>query len=168
MVDRETTEDKEKDVTTESLAVEVELNIEKPTQAEQPVEDTTEKMVDTTDKPSEELAKENSEAQTKKPATENSEKSSETQIEKPKLVQVEAQVQIDTVPPAQTEKHKPLFVEMQTQTDLPEVEQSKEITTTSSMAIVKIVGQTSRTTMIEFKPTNVIEVLLDSIKKIME
>lgn len=54
---------------------------------------------------------------------------------------------------------------MKTQTDLPEVETSKVTTTTDSTKIVKTVGQTSGTSMIEFRPMNMTEVLLDSIKK---
>lgn len=38
---------------------------------------------------------------------------------------------------------------MQTQIDLPEVEISKVITTTGSMAVIKTVGQTFGTTMTE-------------------
>ncbi|XP_059067598.1 uncharacterized protein LOC131858385 [Cryptomeria japonica] len=86
VVDRETTEDKEKDVTIESLDVEVELNIEKPTQTEQSTEDTTEKLVDIIDKPSEDLTKQSSKAQTEELATEISEKLSETHLEKPKPI----------------------------------------------------------------------------------
>lgn len=55
---------------------------------------------------------------------------------------------------------------MQTQTGLPEVKTSKVITTTSSREIVKIVGQTSGTSITEYRPTNVKKVLLGSIKKI--
>ncbi|XP_059074796.1 L-type lectin-domain containing receptor kinase S.1-like [Cryptomeria japonica] len=69
VVDRETTEDKTIDVTNESLAPEVEINIEKHT--EQSIGDTTEKPVETTEKPFEELAKKSSEVPF------------ETQIEKP-------------------------------------------------------------------------------------
>ncbi|XP_059070443.1 uncharacterized protein LOC131860094 [Cryptomeria japonica] len=70
VVDRETTEDKEKGVTTESPTTEVELNIEPPSHGEQPAEVTTKKSVDTIDKPSEEPAKESS----KVPTTTTSEK----------------------------------------------------------------------------------------------
>lgn len=50
---------------------------------------------------------------------------------------------------------------MQTQTDLPKVTTSKEITHTSG---IQIVGSS----IVEIKPTNVTKVLLDSIKKIKE
>lgn len=50
---------------------------------------------------------------------------------------------------------------MQTQTDLPEVNTSKEVTHTSGMQIVG-------SSMTEFRPTNVTKVLLDSIQKIIE
>lgn len=72
------------------------------------------------------------------------------------------------MPSTIAEKPKPLLVEMQTQTDLPEVKTSKVITTTGSMEIVKTIGQTFGSSMTEFRPTNVTEVLLDSIKKITE
>lgn len=85
------------------------------------------------------------ETQIEKPVVESSKKPSEIQIEKPKQKQVETQVQTKTVPPAKTKKPKPLFVEMQTQTDLPEIEPSKVITATGSMDIVRTVGHTSGT-----------------------
>lgn len=72
------------------------------------------------------------------------------------------------MPLAKIEKCKPLLIEIQTQTDLLEVETSKVITTTDSMDIVKIVGQTFCTSIAELQPTNVIEILVDSIKKIIE
>lgn len=50
---------------------------------------------------------------------------------------------------------------MKTQTNLPEVTTSKEVTHTGR---IQIVGSS----MTEFRPTNVTEVLLDSIKKITE
>lgn len=49
---------------------------------------------------------------------------------------------------------------MENQTGPPEENASKEV--------IKIIGQTSSTSIGEFRPTNVIEVLLDSIKKIMD
>lgn len=57
---------------------------------------------------------------------------------------------------------------METQTDPLEKEESKAITTTDGLQIVKSIGQSSSTSMTEFRPTNVTEVLLDSIKKITE
>lgn len=55
---------------------------------------------------------------------------------------------------------------METQTDPLKKEESKAITTTSGLQIMKIVGQSSGKSMTKFGPTNVTEVLLDSIKKI--
>lgn len=57
---------------------------------------------------------------------------------------------------------------MQTQTNPLEVETSKLAASTISIEIVKEVGQTFGTSLSEFRSTNVNEVLLDSIKKIMD
>lgn len=59
------------------------------------------------------------------------------------------------------EKPKPFLVEIQTQTDPPEVDSSKLVTSTASTELVKVVGQTFGTSLSEFRPTNVTEVLLD-------
>lgn len=66
------------------------------------------------------------------------------------------------------EKLKPLLVEMQTQTDPPEVDSSKSVTSTGSTEIVKVIGQTSSTSLIEFRPTNETELFMDSINKITD
>lgn len=71
------------------------------------------------------------------------------------------QVHVETVPPTTSGQCKPFLREMQTQIDLPEVTTSKEITHTNG---IQIVGSS----IVEFRPTNVTKVLLDSIKKIIE
>lgn len=158
VVDKETTEDKKKDVTTESLTTDVEINVS--TNIEKPTEDSTEKQSEKPEMNSAEAnthkPKVHSEATSEKPIVESSEKPSEALEHK----QVDVQVQ--------TKKHKPLLIEMHTQTDPPEKEESKVITTIGIMEIVKIAGQTSSTSIAEFRLTNVTEVLLDSIKKIIE
>lgn len=68
--------------------------------------------------------------------------------------------------PVITKKPKPLQVKTQTKTDPPEDNTSKLVTNIGSTEVIKVVGQTSSTSLSEFRPTNVTEVLLDSIKKI--
>lgn len=86
-------------------------------------------------------------------------------IEKPIEKSTKAQVHIEILKLVITEKPKPLLVEMKTQPGPPEDNASKLVTNTESIEIVKVVGQTSGTSLSEFKPTNVTKVLLDSIKK---
>lgn len=107
---------------------------------------------------------ENTETQSEKLAMESIEKPTEVHSKKHE----EKKVQTETVPPTIAEKPKPLLVEMQTQTDLPKVNINKEVTHTGGLQIVKAVGQSSGSSLTEFKLTNIIEVLLDSIKKITE
>ncbi|XP_059067611.1 uncharacterized protein LOC131858396 [Cryptomeria japonica] len=131
---------------------------QKPTKS--PAVDSTEVnkeklVVDTTIK--------SSEAQTETPSGEDTKKLVEQQLHTEKNIekQVEQHAPSQTMPSATSDKPKPLVVEMKTQTDPPEKEESKAITTTDKLQIVKIVGQTLRTSMFEFRPTSVTEVLLD-------
>lgn len=107
---------------------------------------------------------ENTEKQSEKPAMESTEKPTKVHSERHE----EKKVQTETVPPTTAEKPKPLLVEMQTQTDLPKVNINKEVTHTGRLQIVKVVGQSSGSSLTEFRLTNITEVLLDSIKKITE
>lgn len=141
---------------------------EKPTELEKQATDNTVKSceilaMDSSEVHTKKLAV-NTETSSEKPAKDNSKKHTEVHCEKPE----EKKVETKTMPPETTEKLNPLLVEMQTQTDLPKVNSSKEVTHIGEMQIVKAVEQSSGSSLTKFRPTNVIEVLLDSIKKITD
>lgn len=192
VVDKESIEEKKNDVASEQPADNIEIgiqeeqtehtidplvsgmvtnntidaSIEKPIKSEIPTMENKEKptkspIVDNAKKQTEKPTVDNTEKQSEIPA-DNTVKQAETQAEK----QVESQVHTETVSSTTTKKPKPLLVEMQTQIDPPEAETSKVISPTNNIEIVKVIGQSSNTSMTKFRPTNVTEVLLDSIKKI--
>lgn len=76
---------------------------------------------------------ENTKSQSEKLAMDSIEKQTEVHIEKSEEEKDEVKVNVENVQPTSSEKPKPLLVEMQTETNLPEVTISKEVTHTDRL-----------------------------------